>query len=129
MPFNKIHVPNALPSDTCHAINNHLHDSLVNICGVNPDDFFCLICRYAPEDMIFHPTFLGERDPSATIVIEITLLDGRSENQKEELYKDVRRRLRDIGFDPKNSIMFIIENSPIDWSFSEVGSAKKVLGL
>lgn len=60
--------------------------------------------------MILHPTFLGERDPSSTITIEITLLAGRSHAQKEALYKDVRLRLRDIGFDPNNSIMFLTEN-------------------
>jgi Tautomerase enzyme len=129
MPFNKIHVPHSLKTETCQAINNLLHDSLVETCDVNPDDYFCLISRYAADDMIFHPTFLGKRDPHATIVIEIALLSGRSDEKKEALYRDIRRRLRDIGFDPKNSIVYLIENRPIDWSFSEAGSVKSVLGL
>lgn len=129
MPFNKIHVPQHLPVETCHAVNDLLHDSLVETCGVNPEDHFCLIARYANDDMILHPTFLGNRDPAATIVIEIALLDGRSDAQKEALFKDVRRRLREIDFDPENSIVFLIENRPIDWSFSEAGSVKSVLGL
>ncbi|MGH1350618.1 MAG: tautomerase family protein [Methyloligellaceae bacterium] len=129
MPFNKIHVPKGLASNICHEINDQLHTSLVETCGVNPDDYFCLVSRYEPDDMILHPTFLGERDPSATIVIEIALLGGRSDSQKEALYNDFRSRLREIGFDPKNSIMFLIENNAIDWSFSEAGSVKSVLGL
>lgn len=129
MPFNKLHVPHDLHNATCHAINNLLHDSLVETCGVNPDDFFCLVSRYPADDMIFHPTFLGERDPAATIIIEIALLAGRSDDEKEALFKDVRRRLGEIGFDPANSIMFLIENNPIDWSFSEDGSVKSVLGI
>lgn len=129
MPFNKLHVPEALPVETCHAINDLLHESLVETCAVNPDDFFCMVIRHRPEDMIFHPTFLGERDPAATIVIEIALLDGRSDEQKEALYADVRRRLGEIGFEPNNSIMFLIENRPVDWSFSAAGSVKSVLGL
>ena len=96
---------------------------------MNPDDYFCIIIRYAPEDMILHPTFLGERDVAATILIDITLLAGRSEEQKELLYDDVRNRLDAIGFPPKNSIIFLTENSPIDWSFSPHGSVKKVLSL
>jgi len=40
MPFNKLHVPMALGVETCHAINNLLHDSLVENCGSNPDDYF-----------------------------------------------------------------------------------------
>lgn len=129
MPFNKIHVPQDLLAATCHAINNLLHDSLVETCNVNPNDFFCLVSRYSPSDMIFHPTFLGYRDPAATIVIEIALLAARSDQQKEALFTDVRRRLGAMGFEPNNSIMFLIENHPIDWSFSPAGSVKSVLGL
>ena len=129
MPFNKLHVPQDLPVSTCHAINKLLHDSLVETCNVNPSDFFCLVSRYPTPDVIFHPTFLGHRDPAATIVIEIALLAGRTDVQKEALFTDVRRRLGEIGFEPNNSIMFLMENSPIDWSFSEAGSVKSVLGL
>ena len=129
MPFNKLHVPRDLPVETCRAINDLLHESLVDTCGVNPEDFFCLVCRYAPEDMILHPTFLGNRDPAATVVIEIALLAGRRDEQKEALYRDVRRRMGEIGFAPENSIIFLIENSAIDWSFGPAGSVKTVLGL
>nr|WP_315488182.1 tautomerase family protein [uncultured Rhodoferax sp.] len=129
MPFNKLHVPQDLPVSTCHAINKLLHDSLVETCNVNPNDFFCLVSRYYAPDMIFHPTFLGNRDPAATIVIEIALLAGRSDAQKESLFADVRRRLGEIGFEPNNSIMFLIENNAIDWSFSQAGSVRSVLGL
>ncbi|MDJ0685275.1 MAG: tautomerase family protein [Alphaproteobacteria bacterium] len=129
MPFNKIHVPSSLPAETCKAINDQLHDSLVETCGVNPDDYFCLICRYDADDMILHPTFLGPRDPDATIIIEIALIGGRSDTRKEALYKDVRERLNHIGFEPRNSIMFLIENASVDWSFGPEGSVKKVLDL
>ena len=129
MPFNKLHVPHDLPAETCRKINALLHDSLVETCGSNPDDDFCLVCRYPAGDMFLHPTFLGTRDPTATIIIEIALLGGRADEQKEALFKDVRKRLRDIGFNPENSIIFLIENNPIDWSFSEAGSVKSVLGI
>lgn len=85
MPFNKIHVPRSLPVETCRAINDILHASLVETCSVNSDDFFCLISRYSADDMILHPTLLGDRDPSSTIIIEIALLAGRSDDQKEAL--------------------------------------------
>ncbi|MEM1364452.1 MAG: tautomerase family protein [Pseudomonadota bacterium] len=106
-----------------------MHESLVETWGVNADDFFSLIVRYRSEDIIFHPTFLGARDPQNTIVMEIVLLGGRTDDQKEHLFTDVRKRLRSIDFDPANSIIFLVENSAQDWSFSEAGSVKTVLGL
>ncbi len=129
MPFNKLHVPQSLPIETCHAINDLLHDCLVDTCGVNPDDYFCLISRYLPEEMILHPTFMGKREPASTIIIEIALLVGRTDEQKEALYVDVRQRLREVDFDPANSIIYLHENKPVDWSFSEAGSVKSVLNL
>ena len=129
MPFNKLHVPRALAPETCQQINRNLHAALVETCAVNPDDDFCLVCRYAPEDMAFRPTFLGPRDPAATIVIEIALLGGRSDAQNEALYADIRTRLDSIGVPPENAIIFLIENAAIDWSFGPQGSIKTVLGL
>ena len=129
MPLNKLHVPQDLPATTCRQINDLLHDSLVETCGVNPDDYFCVIVRYGQGDMILHPSYLGERDVDATIIIDITLLAGRSDQQKEALYGDVRRRLDAIGFPSENSIIYLSENGPIDWSFSSQGSVKRVLGL
>ncbi|MEL6818524.1 MAG: tautomerase family protein [Pseudomonadota bacterium] len=129
MPLNKLHVPEGLSVATCHQINDLLHESLVETCAVNPKDYFCIVTRHAQEDMILHPTFLGERDGAATIIIDITLLAGRTDAQKEALYSDVRKRLDAIGFPSGNSIIYLTENGPIDWSFSKQGSVKKVLGL
>ena len=129
MPFNKLHVPQSFAIEKCHAINDLLHASLVETCGVNPDDYFCLIAKYSPDCMVLHPTFLGERDAGSTVVIEIALLAGRTDQQKEALYKDLRKRLAEIGVAPNNSIIFLVENKPIDWSFSSAGSVKSVLGL
>lgn len=79
--------------------------------------------------MILHPTYLGDRDVAATIIIDVTLLAGRSDDQKEALFADVRTRLEAIGFPPQNSIIYLTENGPIDWSFSPNGSVKTLLGL
>ncbi|MEM8798021.1 MAG: tautomerase family protein, partial [Pseudomonadota bacterium] len=73
--------------------------------------------------------FFGVRDPAATIIIETALLAGRTDDQKERLYRDVRRRLGAIGFDPENAIIYLLENQPIDWSFSSRGSVKTELSL
>lgn len=129
MPFNRLHVPYDLSVDMCQAINACLHESLVKTCGSDPQDDFCLVHRYNTHDMMYHPKFLGERDPKATIVVEITLLGGRNDAQKEALYKEFRHRLDEIGFNSANSIIFLTENRPIDWSFSPAGSVKSVLGL
>ena len=110
MPFNHLHVPQDFAPALCQDINLALHESLAETCAVNPEDDFVLICRCAPGDMMFHPTFLGERDPDSAIVIEIALRTGRSNSQKEALYVDMRARLAALGLEPGNSIMFLLAN-------------------
>ncbi|MEO0623036.1 MAG: tautomerase family protein [Pseudomonadota bacterium] len=129
MPVSKLHVPADLPATICRAMAEALHESLVATCAVHPDDNTCLITRYAPEDRIIHPSFLGQRDPGQTVIVEIILRSGRTDAQKEALYTDFRQRLGEIGFDPRNSIMGLVENESIDWSFGPEGSVKTVLGL
>ena len=129
MPLNKLHVPRDLPAETCIQINTLLHTALVQRFAINPEDDFCIVMRYAPDDMMLHPTFLGVRDPAASIIIDITLMSGRTDAQKEAFYSDLRHQLKETGFPPENAIVFLTENNPIDWSFSQSGSVKKVLGL
>lgn len=129
MPLNKLHVPRDLPAETCIQINTLLHAALVQRFAINPEDDFCIVMRYAPDDMMLHPTFLGVRDPAASIIIDITLMSGRTDAQKEAFYSDLRHQLKETGFPPEYAIVFLTENNPIDWSFSQSGSVKKVLGL
>ncbi|WP_407496459.1 tautomerase family protein [Pseudooceanicola sp. MF1-13] len=129
MPLNKLHVPCDLPVETCIQVNTLLHAALVQHFAVNPEDDFCIVMRYAREDMMLHPTFLGPRDPEASIIIDITLMAGRTDARKEAFYSELRYKLQKIGFPPDNAIVFLTENNPIDWSFSRGGSVKKVLAL
>lgn len=129
MPLSKIHAPETLPDPLCRQIAEQLHRSLVDTCGVHPDDNAYLISKYAGGRMNVHPTFLGKRDVKATIIVEVTFLSGRTNDQKEALYEDFRNGLKHIGVPPQNAIVSLVENHPIDWSFSEAGSVKRVLGL
>lgn len=129
MPLSKLHVPVGLPNATCRDLAEALHDSLVATCGVNPDDNFALIVRHDPDNMVIHPTFLGTRNVRTTIIIEIVLLAGRTDTQKDALYTDFRARLAPLGVDPNDTIMFLVENGPADFSFSPNGSVKSVLDL
>ena len=129
MPLSKLHMPDTFSHELSRSIGEALHTSLVETCGVNPEDNFCLISKYAASEMIIHPTFLGRREPEATMVVEIALLAGRTDQQKEALYRDFRARLSRIGVEPNNAIVFLVENRAVDWSFSDAGSVKSVLRL
>ncbi len=81
-----------------------------------------LLCKYAKPGRLLD---VG----SAVCLPCFTQIAGPQLRDAMCSFRDVRRRLRDVGFEPRNSIMFLLENNPIDWSFSEAGSVKSVLGL
>jgi hypothetical protein len=66
-------------------------------------------------------------DPTAYDAFRVRLSAGR--NSATYRKTDVRRRLNGIDINPANSIIFLTENKPVDWSFSEARSVKSVLGL
>lgn len=129
MPFSKINLPSDFDAQFGQKIAQELHLSMVNTCGVDPDDNFCVISRSDASDHIIHPSFMGQRDPKRTIVMEITLLSGRTDSQKEALYSDCRNRLERLGINGSDVIVYLVENSAVDWSFGPVGSVQKVRSL
>lgn len=124
MPLSKIHVPARISEGLRRALAEQLHASLVETCEVHEDDDFSLITAYSDGEMILHPSFMGDRDVHSTIIVEITLLAGRTETQKEALYQNFRVGLANLGLSPENAIIYLLENGPVDWSFSTIGSIK-----
>jgi len=129
MPFAKINLPLEYDAQFGQSIAEELHLSLVKACGVHPDDNFCLISRSKDSERTIHPSFMGRRDPKKTVVIEITLLSGRADDQKEALYFDCRKRLEKLGVNGSDVIVYLVENRAIDWSFGPEGSVQKVRSL
>lgn len=116
MPLTKISVPQHLAPTRVRALADAVQTGLVNTCKVPSDDCFQLINRFALGDMILNPTFGGmERTEDASIV-EITLLQGRSEDQKRALYRCVTDLAVVAGFKADDIMMALTENATIDWT-------------
>ena len=129
MPINRLHVPRGLSEATCRALNALIHDAFVTACGVNPEDDFTYVARYDADDMLLHPSFLGPRDPARTVLLETTILGGRTAKQKEAFYTALYSGLPDIGLDPRNMIVSMTEATTRDFTFGPEGSVHKALGL
>lgn len=129
MPINRLHVPKDLGAPTCRALNALIHTAFVEACEVNPQDDFTYVARYDAQDMLLHPDFLGPRDPARTILLETTILGGRTAEQKEAFYAALYSGLPGIGLDPRNMIVSITEAGTRDFAFGPEGSVHKALGL
>lgn len=62
------------------------------------------------------------------VFVQITLVRGRTEERKKELYRQIVANLRaDAGIRPEDVVITLVENERIDWSVGK-GVAQLVDG-
>jgi hypothetical protein len=116
MPLARLSVPAHLAPAKIRALADAAHEGLVETCGVPPNERFQLVSTYAPEMMFVDPTFPDmARTPDASIV-EILFLEGRTVDQKRNLFRRIADRAVSAGFSGDDVMIALTENAPVDWS-------------
>jgi hypothetical protein len=116
MPLARLSVPAHLAPARIRALADAVHEGLVETCGVPANDRFQLVSAYAPEMMFIDPTFPDvARTPDASI-IEILFLEGRTIDQKQNLFRRIADRAVRAGFSGDDVMIVLTENAPVDWS-------------
>jgi len=116
MPLARLSVPSHLAPARIRALADAAHEGLVETCGVPPNERFQIISTYAPEMMLIDPTFPDlARTPDASI-IEILFLEGRTVDQKRDLFRRIADRAVSAGFSSDDVMIALTENAPVDWS-------------
>ena len=116
MPLARLSVPAHLAPARIRALADAVHEGLVETCSVPPNDRFQLVSTYAPEMMFIDPTFPDvARTPDASI-IEILFLEGRTIDQKQNLFRWIADRAVSAGFSGDDVMIVLTENAPVDWS-------------
>jgi phenylpyruvate tautomerase PptA (4-oxalocrotonate tautomerase family) len=118
MPLVKIHLRKGKTPEYIRAVADGVHEALVAHANVPADDRFQLICEYAADDIIAHPSYAGVTRTEELIIIEITLNAGRTLEIKKELYAGIARRLQeDPGVRTDDVMVNLIEVAKENWSF------------
>jgi phenylpyruvate tautomerase PptA (4-oxalocrotonate tautomerase family) len=116
MPLTRLSVPAHLTPAQIRALADAVHEGLVETCSVPPNDRFQLVSTYAREMMFIDPTFPDvTRTPDASIV-EILFLEGRTIDQKQDLFRRIADRAVRAGFSGDDVMIALSENAPVDWS-------------
>ena len=116
MPLSRLSVPAHLPPSRIRALADAVHESLVETCGVAPNNRFQLVSTYASRMMFIDPTYGDvKRTPDGSI-IEILLLEGRTAEQKRNLFRRIADRAAGAGFSGDDVMIALVENAPENWS-------------
>jgi len=120
MPLVKIHLRRGKSAEYLRSVADAVHEALVAQANVPADDRFQIICEYADEAIIAHPSYAGADRSHDLIIIEITLNAGRTLEIKRNLYADIAARLHAAaGVRPDDVLVNLVEVTKENWSFGK----------
>ena len=117
MPISLISLQRGKPLPYRRAIADGIHQALVEVIGIPPEDRFQLINEYEPDNLIYNPNFLGIDRSADIVIIQITLRSGRSRDLRVELHRRIAKILTESpGVRPQDVFITLVENDYADWS-------------
>ena len=118
MPLARIDLIKGKPVEFRQAVGDVVYEAMVDVLKAPEGDRFQVIAEHDPSDFVFDPEFLGiHRSPGCSF-IPLTLVAGRSLEQKRGFYKQVADALHDrLGVRREDVVINLVPVNADDWSF------------
>lgn len=118
MPLVRIELRAGKSSEYRAAISQIVHDRMVETLNVPSDDQFQLIAEHAPDTLIYNASYLGISRSDDIVMIQITLNQGRTVEQKRKFYEAVAKDLaKNLGIRLEDVFINLVEVAKENWSF------------
>ena len=118
MPLVRIAVPKGKSPQFRRALSEGVHAALVESFGVPDQDLFQIVSEHQQNELVHGPSYLGNAYSDDLTIIQLTVSEGRSLEQKRRLFRTIAERLgRDPGLRPDDVFINLIEVTKENWSF------------
>jgi 4-oxalocrotonate tautomerase len=118
MPLVKFNVPQSFADDRVAGLRDAVHEALVAAANVPEDDLFHVVHRLDPSSLLLNPVFPSLERSAEAVIVEITFRMGRTETQKQALYRDIACLAQTrAAIRPEDVMVVLFENTSLDWSF------------
>ncbi|MGB8277976.1 MAG: tautomerase family protein [Methylovirgula sp.] len=118
MPLTRVSLRKGKSPAYKRAILDHIYAAMREAFNVPEDDRFMTIDEYGEEDFVYGRNYLGIARDDDLVIIQITVSNTRTVEQKKALYAAIADRLsRDPGIRPENVFINLIEVAKENWSF------------
>jgi len=119
MPLVRIDLRKGKDATYRREIGRVVYEAMVGI-GVPANDRFQIIAEHDDDDFLFDPSYLGIHRTDDLVIIQITWNEGRSVEQKKNLYKSIAERLAGSpGIRPEDVFINLVEVKKENWSFGK----------
>lgn len=126
MPLVRIDLREGKSPEFRAEIGDIVYGALVDVVGVPTNDRFQVIQEHKSDALVADPSYMSISRSDDVVFIQITLNQGRSVEQKRNLYRAIADRLH-TRLDMRREDVFIglIEVAKENWSFGN-GEAQYV---
>jgi len=118
MPLARIDLLTGKPDNYRQTIGDVVYGAMVDILKAPKDDRFQVINEHPASNFIFDPHFFGVERSADCIFIQLTLVSGRTLEQKQGFYKRVADELQHrLGVRREDVFINLVPVDREDWSF------------
>lgn len=119
MPLVKANLRAGRSADEKQAIGNAVQAALVEVLGVPDEDLYQVFAEYGAADFRHTEAYLGLEYSDQLLILELSFIEGRSEEMKKALLRAINENLVATGLVRADDVFVII---------TEVGRANVSFG-
>lgn len=118
MPLVRIDLVTGRPAGHRRQLGDLVYQAMVDILKAPQDDKFQILTEHPPSDLNFAKSYLGIEHGDEPVLIQITLNQGRSVEQKKAFYQRVAEDLHSqLDVRREDVIINLVEAAKENWSF------------
>jgi phenylpyruvate tautomerase PptA (4-oxalocrotonate tautomerase family) len=118
MPLVRIAVMERRPEGFGKHVAEVVYRTMVETINVPAKDNFQIITEHDSNTLVYDPSYLNIARTDGIVMIQITLNEGRTVEQKKAFYKALAERLhRELGIRMEDVFINLVEVKKENWSF------------
>jgi len=118
MPLTHISLKRGKPAAYRKAITESVYAAMRETFNVPDDDRFMVVTEHGDDDFVYGPHYLDIARSDDLVIIQLTVSNTRSVEQKKALFKrTVEHLAADPGVRPEDVFINLVEVAKENWSF------------
>lgn len=118
MPLVRVDLKKQQDPSYAKRVGQLIYAALHSAIGVPENDHFQILAEHDEQHFIFDPQYLGIQRTDNLVVIQITLSEGRTLEQKKLLYKTIVENLNtQLAVRLEDVFINLVEVKKENWSF------------
>ncbi|HWK86028.1 MAG TPA: tautomerase family protein [Xanthobacteraceae bacterium] len=118
MPFARISLPAGKSAGYKKTVGDVVYEAMLPTLKAPEHDRFQVITEHSPADLIVDPDYLGISRTKDGIIVQLTLNEGRSIEQKKAFFKAVADGLHErLKLRREDVFINLVEVKKENWSF------------